>query len=78
MKILVVLDEFFHADGRTNRQTDIKKLIVSFHNFVKVLKIYLKYSVVTMVFETSAYSFRLIFQEICYDFPLMFLNIDAT
>jgi hypothetical protein len=35
MKILPVETEFFHADGRTDRQTDTTKLIVAFHNFAK-------------------------------------------
>jgi len=25
--------ELFHADGRTDRQTDTTKLVVAFHNF---------------------------------------------
>ena len=29
--------ELFHADDRTDRQTGMKKLIVSFHNFAKAL-----------------------------------------
>ena len=30
--------ELFHADGRTDRQTDITKLIVAVRNFVNVPK----------------------------------------
>jgi hypothetical protein len=33
MKIRPVGAELFHADGQTYRQTDMKKLIVSFCNF---------------------------------------------
>jgi len=33
MKIRPVGVELFHADGQTNRQTDITKLIVAFLNF---------------------------------------------
>ena len=39
MKICPVGAELFHAARRTDRQTDMSKLIVAFHNFVKVLKI---------------------------------------
>jgi len=35
MKILQVGTELFHVDGRTDRQTDITKLIVAFRNFAK-------------------------------------------
>jgi len=33
MKIRPVGTELFHADGQTDRQTDMTKLIVAFHNF---------------------------------------------
>jgi len=33
MKIRSVGDEFYHADGRTERQRDITKLIVAFRSF---------------------------------------------
>ena len=32
-KIRLVGTEMFHADGRTDRQTDMAKLIVAFRNF---------------------------------------------
>jgi len=35
MKIYRVGAELFHADGRTDRQTDMTKLIVVFRNFAK-------------------------------------------
>jgi hypothetical protein len=35
MKIRPVGAELFHADGRTDRQTDVTKLIAAFRNFVK-------------------------------------------
>jgi len=34
MKIRPLGAELFHADGRTDRLTDITKLIVAFRNFV--------------------------------------------
>jgi hypothetical protein len=34
MKIRPVAVEFFHADGRTNGHTDMKKLTVAFRNFM--------------------------------------------
>ena len=33
MKIRPAGDELFHADGRTDRQTNMAKLIVAFRNF---------------------------------------------
>jgi len=30
--------ELFHADGRTDRQTDMTKLVVAFHNFANAPK----------------------------------------
>ena len=33
MKILPVEAELFYADGRTDRRTDMKKLIIAFRNF---------------------------------------------
>ena len=38
MKVPVVEDEYFHADGRTDRQTHMTKLIVAFRNFAKTSK----------------------------------------
>jgi hypothetical protein len=42
MKILLLGAEFFHAygetDGQTDRQTDMTKLVVAFHNFANVPK----------------------------------------
>jgi hypothetical protein len=38
MKIRPVGAEFFNADGQTERQTDIAKLIVAFRNFAKTSK----------------------------------------
>ena len=38
MKIRPVRAELFHADRRTEGQTDIRKLIVALRNFAKVLK----------------------------------------
>jgi len=38
MKIYLVGAELFHMDGRTDGQTDMMKLIVVFHNFVKMPK----------------------------------------
>jgi len=35
MKIHPVTAEFFHANRQTDRQTDIKKLIVTFRHFAK-------------------------------------------
>ena len=40
MKIRPVGAELFHADGRTDGQTDMTKLIVAFRNFAKQLKKY--------------------------------------
>jgi len=34
--------EFYHADGGTDRQTDMAKLIVAFRNFPKAPKRYLE------------------------------------
>jgi Fe-S-cluster formation regulator IscX/YfhJ len=39
MKILQVRAELFRADRRTDRQTDMTKLIVAFRNFAKSPKI---------------------------------------
>jgi hypothetical protein len=39
MKICPVGDELFHADGRTDTQTDIMKLIFAFRNFANAPKI---------------------------------------
>jgi hypothetical protein len=33
-----VEDELFHADGRSERRTDMTKLIVAFHNFANASK----------------------------------------
>jgi len=33
--------EFFHADGRTDGQTDVTKLTVAFRNFANAPKIYM-------------------------------------
>jgi Fe-S-cluster formation regulator IscX/YfhJ len=38
MKIRPVGAELFHADGRTDRQTDMTKLIVAFSNFANAPK----------------------------------------
>ena len=38
MKVPIVGTEFFHADGQTDRQTDMTKLIVAFRNFGKTYK----------------------------------------
>ena len=38
MKIRFVGAELFHADGQTNKQADITKLIVTFRSFVNALK----------------------------------------
>jgi hypothetical protein len=38
MKILPKGVELFHADERTDRQTDVTKLIVAFHNFTNAPK----------------------------------------
>jgi hypothetical protein len=39
VKIHPVGAELFHADGRTDRQTDMTKLISAFRNFTKTPKI---------------------------------------
>jgi len=39
MKIRSVGAELFHADGRTDRQRDVTKLILVFSNFAKASKI---------------------------------------
>jgi len=39
MKIRPVRAELFHAGGRADGRTDIRKLIVAFHTFAKVTKI---------------------------------------
>jgi hypothetical protein len=39
MKIRPVGAELFHADGQTDRQTDMTKLIAAFRNFADVPKI---------------------------------------
>jgi len=36
MKICPVGAELFHADGRMDRQTDMTKLTVAFHNFANM------------------------------------------
>jgi hypothetical protein len=38
MKLLSVGAELFHEDGRTNRRTDMTKLIVAFRNFASAPK----------------------------------------
>jgi hypothetical protein len=38
MKIRPVGAKLFNADGRTDRQTDVTKLIVAFQNFVNAPK----------------------------------------
>jgi hypothetical protein len=38
MKIRPVTAELFHADGRTDRQADMTKLIVAFRNFANAPK----------------------------------------
>ena len=38
VKILPVEAELFHADGRTDRRTDMTKLIVAFRNFANAPK----------------------------------------
>ena len=38
MKIRPLGAELFHADGQTDRQTDMTKLIVAFRNYAKSLK----------------------------------------
>ena len=38
MKILPVEDKLFHADGQTDRQTDMTNLTVAFSNFVTAPK----------------------------------------
>jgi len=38
MKFLAAGAEFFNADGQTDRQTDVTKLIFAFHNFAKRAK----------------------------------------
>jgi len=38
MKICPVGAKLFHADGQTDRQTDMTKLIVLFHNFANLPK----------------------------------------
>jgi hypothetical protein len=39
IKLHLVGNEFFHADGRTDRWTDMTKLIVAFRNFAYAPKI---------------------------------------
>ena len=39
MKIRQMVAEFFHADGRTDSQTDMTKVIVAFHNYANARKI---------------------------------------
>jgi hypothetical protein len=38
MKIRLVEAQLFHADGRTDRQTDTRKLTVAFRNFTSAPK----------------------------------------
>jgi len=38
MKILPVQAELFHVDGRTDRLTDMSKVILAFRNFAKALR----------------------------------------
>jgi hypothetical protein len=38
MKISPVGAELFHADGRTDKQRDVKKLIAAIHNFANAPK----------------------------------------
>jgi len=38
VKILPVEAELYHADGRTERQTDMTKLIVALRNFANATK----------------------------------------
>jgi hypothetical protein len=52
MKIRPVGTDLFHADRRTDGQTDMTKLIVAFCSFASAPKT-LKYSVNTQVFHMS-------------------------
>jgi len=45
VKILLIEAEMFHADGRTDGQTDMTVLIVAFRNFSKAPKIYVGFEV---------------------------------
>ena len=38
MKIRLVVAELFHADGRTDRQSDMTRLIVAFRSFASASK----------------------------------------
>jgi hypothetical protein len=38
MKLISVGAELFHEDGRTDRRTDMTKLIVAFRNFASAFK----------------------------------------
>jgi hypothetical protein len=38
MKIRSVAAGLFHADGRTDRETDMKKLVAAFHSFANARK----------------------------------------
>ena len=54
MKILSVGAEFFHADGRTDRlstirRTDLRKLKVAFRNFAKASQNYLIILVLVLI-----------------------------
>jgi len=47
MKALSLVVELFHAEGRTDRQADMTKLVVAFHNSANALK---------MAFGTPSFS----------------------
>jgi hypothetical protein len=51
MTILQVGDELFHADGRTDRQTDMTKLTFAFRIFANALQNEISFLHLTFVFD---------------------------
>jgi len=72
MKIRSVGAELFHADGRTDRQIDTKKLIVDFRNFANAPRntLFGQSAEFINVTDCDAYSYHCdlnsVFQKTCY------------
>jgi hypothetical protein len=62
MSICPVGVELFHADGRTDRQTDMAKLTVAFRIFAKVLKNEISLLDLRFAFDKVK---NLIFMDLC-------------
>jgi hypothetical protein len=46
MKICLVGAKLFHVDGRTDRQTEMRELLIAFHNFWNTSYMYFLYDFV--------------------------------